>query len=293
MKHEHHHHHEHNFDDIASIKLAFFTNLVFTLVELVGGLFTNSISILSDALHDLGDSIGLGLAWYFQKLSHKDGDAQYSFGYQRFSILGALINGVVLIIGSIWIFQAAIVRIIHPEPTYAYGMIILAIFGIIFNGFAVFIMRKGDSHNENLISLHLLEDVLGWAAVLVGAIVIYFTSWYIIDPIMSIAIAIFIFYNAFSHLKDSIKIILEAVPNDIDYIALQKAIESIGHVLSVHDLHVWSMDGKRHIMSAHIVTDLEISSKNNDLMKKKITEITKGFNIDHNTLALEYMEVQC
>ena len=197
MAHEHHHHGHHHHHDTENISTAFFLNLAFTIIEIIGGLMTNSVSIMSDALHDLGDSLSLGLAWYFQKVAKKGRDKTFSYGYKRFSVLGAMINAIVLVIGSVFILQESIPRLWQPETPNAQGMFWLAILGILVNGAAVLKLKKGTSLNEKVISLHLLEDVLGWAAVLIGSVLMYFFDLPIIDPLLSIGIAFFILTNVF------------------------------------------------------------------------------------------------
>ena len=194
--HDHGHIHTHH-GDVKNIKIAFFLNLGFSIVEIIGGFLTNSVAILSDAVHDLGDSFSLGLAWYFQKFSRKQRDKNFTYGYKRFSLVGALINSIVLIAGSVLILSEAIPRIFNPQQADAGGMFLLAILGIIVNGIAVVRLRKGSSLNEKVVSLHMLEDVLGWSAVLIGAIIMKFTNLYIIDPILSVLISFFILFNVF------------------------------------------------------------------------------------------------
>lgn len=199
MHHHHHGHHHHHHHSTGNIKVAFFLNLGFAIIEIIGGLFTNSLAILSDALHDLGDSLSLGLAWYFQKYSEKERDQKYTYGYQRFSLLGAYINTIILIIGSIFIIQKSVTRILHPEEVEALGMILLAILGILVNAAAVLKLQKGTSLNEKVVTLHLMEDILGWVVVLLGSILMYFIYLPIIDPILSLGISIYILYNAFKN----------------------------------------------------------------------------------------------
>ena len=190
------HNHSHNHSE-GNIKIAFFLNLGFTIVEIIGGLYTNSLAILSDALHDLGDSLSLGLSWYFQRLSKKGSTKKFSYGYKRFSLLGAIINSIVLVVGSIFILSKAIPELFNPEETNAQGMLYLAILGVVVNGAAVFKLRKGKSLNEKVVSLHLLEDVLGWVAVLIGSIVMIYFDLPFVDPLLSILISIFVLYNVY------------------------------------------------------------------------------------------------
>ncbi len=290
-KHHHHgHHHE-----TGNIKVAFFLNLSFTIVEIIGGILTNSLAIMSDAIHDLGDSLSLGMSWYFQKLSNKKATTTFSYGYGRFSLLGAIINSVVLIIGSIFIILEAIPRIISPESANAQGMMWLAILGIIVNGAAVFKLQKGSSINERVVSLHLLEDVLGWVAVLIASIIMQFWDVPILDPILSLLIAAFVLFNVYRNIKASFKIILQAVPEKISAKEIKDYLLDIEEVQEVHDCHIWTMDGEYHIATIHIMI------KEEDFTWKKTKEI-KGnikkklhdnFHLEHVTLELESTSEVC
>ncbi|MGB0523512.1 MAG: cation diffusion facilitator family transporter [Flammeovirgaceae bacterium] len=285
MGHHHHHHsplhhHHHGHGDSSNIKVAFFLNLSFTIVEVVGGIFTNSLAILSDALHDLGDSLTLGLAWYFQNLSKKGRDQSFSYGYRRFSLLGAIINSVVLIVGSIFILVEAVPRVLHPEEVNAEGMIWLAILGIIVNGAAVLRLKKGTSINERVVSLHLLEDVLGWVAVLIASIIMLFFDVPLLDPILSMCIAAYILFNAYRGIKESFSIILQGVPKHISVKSLEQQLLRIEGVQEVHDLHIWTMDGEYNIVSVHLVVS-------DDSTKQQIAEIRK---IARNLLENEQIE---
>ena len=214
------HHHQHRIgngeDDISNIRVAFFLNFGFAIIEIIGGLLTNSVAILSDALHDFGDSLTLGLAWYFQRLSKKNRDQKFSYGYSRFSLMGAIVSSVILIIGSIFIINEAIPRLIEPQEAHAGGMAGLAILGIVVNGAAALRLRRGSSMNERVVALHLLEDVLGWTAVLIGAIIMHFKDWPWIDPVLSLLIAAIILFNVYRNLKKTLKIILQSTPEGID-----------------------------------------------------------------------------
>jgi cobalt-zinc-cadmium efflux system protein len=289
MGHDHHHHHHHNAS--GNLKVAFFLNLLFTVIEIIGGILTNSLAILSDALHDLGDSLSLGLAWYFQNLSKKGRDQKFSYGYKRFSLLGAIINSIILVVGSIFIIQAAIPRIIHPEEANAKGMILLGILGVIINGAAVLRLKKGESHNEKVVALHLLEDVLGWVAVLIGSVVIYFTDWYIIDPILSLGIALFILFNIYKNLKSSLNIILQAIPEALDLAKIETAILQVNGVVSMHDLHIWSLDGQRNVLTVHVVLAQNLTSQH--AVKVEISEAMHALGIDHCTIETELSGEDC
>lgn len=290
----HHHNHTHH-NATGNIAVAFFLNLTFTIVEFIGGFYTNSLAIMSDALHDLGDSLSLGLSWYFQKLSTKGATQKYSYGYKRFSLLGAIINSVVLIIGSVFIIKEAIPRIMSPEATDAKGMLWLAILGIIVNGAAVLKLKKGSSINERVVSLHLLEDVLGWVAVLIASIVMLYWDVPVLDPILSLLIAAFVLYNVFRNIKESVQIILQGTPKEIEMEAIRTKLIALDKVKEIHDCHVWSMDGEYNVLTAHIIVhDKAISWEEIHLLKKEIrTVLHDDFHLEHVTLELEILEENC
>ncbi|MTI22411.1 cation transporter, partial [Fulvivirga sp. RKSG066] len=266
---------------------------VFTLIEIVGGLLTNSIAILSDALHDLGDSLSLGLSWYFQNISRKGRTKKYSYGYGRFSLLGAVINAGVLLGGSAIIIYEAIPRLINPQIPNTEGMIYLAIAGVVFNGAAVLKLKKGTSINEKVVMLHLIEDVLGWVAVLIGAIVMHFYDAPIIDPLLSIGIATYILFNVYKNLKESMRIILQGTPKDIKINQIIHVLESIRDVDEVHDCHMWSLDGKKNILSAHLVVKKELTIEQLTTIKNKAKSILQENGIGHATIEFETNEEDC
>ncbi|MEQ9289540.1 MAG: cation diffusion facilitator family transporter [Cyclobacteriaceae bacterium] len=288
----HHHTHDHS-SDVKNIKAAFFLNLLFTIVEIIGGLYVNSMAILSDAVHDLGDSLSLGFSWYFQKLSKKGRDKTFSYGYKRFSVLGAIINSIVLVAGSLLILAETVPRLWQPVQPNAQGMLLLSILGIIINGAAVLKMKKGVSINEKVVSLHLLEDVLGWVAVLIGSIVMMFYDVPILDPLLSLLIAGFILYNVVKNLKASFKIILQANPQELNQEAIKEKVLTVPKVKSVHDLHSWTMDGNYHIMSIHIVLEKGITMGEQMEVKSKVREVMGQQAIDHVTIEVDCVEEPC
>lgn len=292
MAHHHNHHHGHS-HDTGNIKVAFFINLLFTIIEIIGGVLTNSVAILSDAVHDLGDSLSLGLAWYFQNYSKKKRSPSFSYGYGRFSLLGAIINSIVLVVGSVFIFIEAIPRLIEPQQPETQGMMLLAILGVIFNGAAVLRLKKGTSVNERVVSLHLLEDVLGWIAVLIGSIIMHFFDIPIIDPILSLGIALFILMNVYKNLKETIQIVMQGVPGNTDVKDVKQKLLSYPDIVAVHDIHIWSMDGEYTIMTAHIVVQHKDTLIALDSLKKKIREDLKELHIEHVTLEFEDVGENC
>lgn len=291
--HEHNHHDHHHHSDVKNIKIAFLLNLFFTIVEIVGGFMTNSIAILSDAIHDLGDCLSLGLAWYFQKVAKKGSDTSYSYGYKRFSLLGAIINSVVLITGSVLILTVAIPRIIHPVAANTSGMFFLAILGILVNGAAVFRLKKGNSINEKVVSLHLLEDVLGWLAILIGSVIMHFWNVPILDPIMSVCIACFVLYNVITNIGKSLRIILQGIPNELDIKAISEHLQQFAGVSNVHDLHVWSVDGNYNVLTVHIVLNSIPEMDKLAELKAEIRESLQEKGIQHATIEFETTDEKC
>jgi len=287
------HTHNHSHSEESNIGLAFFLNTSFTVIELIGGLLTNSIAILSDAVHDLGDSISLALAWYFQKLSKKGSTKQYSYGYKRFSLLGAIINSIVLVAGSIYILSEAIPRLFSPQETNAKGMFLLAIFGIIVNGIGVLRTRKAKSINERVVSLHLLEDVLGWAAVLVGSAVMYFTGWTIIDPILSLLIACFVLSNIYKNIKQVLPILLQGTPVEIEQEHIIEKLKGIEDIANIHDLHIWSLDEEYTVLTVHIILNETQPMEKLAELKRKVRSVLKKEGIQHVTTEFEMPNEEC
>ncbi len=286
MSHPHSHTHTHT----DNIRVAFFLNLGFTLFEIIGGLYTNSLAILSDALHDLGDSFSLGMAWYLERHSHKESDRKYSYGYRRFSLLAALINTVILIAGSIYILSEAIPRLLHPEPAKAGGMIFLAVIGILVNGAAALRVRGEGSLNAQVISWHLLEDVLGWAAVLIVSISLLITDIYILDPILSILINLYVLYNVIGKLRKTLSLFLQAVPDTFEIPEIEHLLTNIPRVLSVHHTHVWSLDGENHVLTTHLVVNPEADKEDLVRIKQDVRQITSKMSLAHSTIELELGE---
>lgn len=287
------HHHHHVDSTTGKIKTAFFLNFAFTIIELIGGLLTNSMAILSDALHDLGDSLSLGLAWFLQKVSRKEQSEHFSFGYRRFSLLAALINSVVLIVGSVFILTEAVPRLLNPEQPNAAGMIALSVLGILVNGAAVFRLRGGDSMNQKVMSWHLLEDVLGWVAVFIVSLLMLFFDLPILDPIASIGITIFILYNVVKNLIQTMRLFLEAVPSGVDLDDIVGKINAITGVQSSHHTHLWSLDGENHAFSTHVVVGRDTTKQEVCQVKADVKDILSPIHLEHVTIEVEYEDDPC
>ncbi len=290
--HSHTHQHSHH-GEVKNIKIAFFLNLSFSVIEIAGGFLTNSVAILSDAIHDLGDSLSLGMAWYFQKFSDKQRDKNYTYGYKRFSLVGALINSIVLLAGSVLILSKTIPRLFNPQPADARGMFLLAILGIIVNGIAVLRLRKGNTLNEKVVSLHLLEDVLGWTAVLIGSIIMNFTGLHIIDPILSVMISAFILFNVFKNIRELFRIILQGTPHEIKTDEVEAYILDIEGIDSIHDLHLWTVDGNYNVLTIHVVLKNALNMEQLAELKNQIRNVLMKKGVEHITIEFETKGEKC
>ncbi len=273
--------------------LSFILNFVFTIIEFIGGLITNSVALLSDSVHDLGDSISIGIAIYLEKKSKKKPDEKYTYGYRRFSLLGALISSIILLIGSGVIIFEAINRLINPELINTELIIYFAIFGVVVNGLAAFNTSKGKSLNEKAITLHMFEDVLGWFALLVASIIMHYTDILILDALLSLAFTIFIIFHALRNLKQVFNVFLEASPKDIDIDQIIKELETVDHVVKIHHFHVWSLEGNYSLCTLHAV--IKDNTINIEIIKvqNKLIEILKSKSIKHVTIQLEFESYKC
>ncbi len=271
-----------------NILIAFILNFAFSIFEFVGGIFTGSIAIISDAIHDLGDSASIGISFFLEKKSKLKPDEIYTYGYTRFSILGSVITNLILLFGSLTVIYNAVVRIINPKTISYDGMIIFAVVGVVVNFLARIFTKHGDSLNQKAVSLHMLEDLLGWVVVLIGAIVMRFTNFYLLDSIMSIGVSIFILINAIKGLKEGLILLLEKIPSEISVEEIKEHILEIDGISDVHHIHIWSMDGQNNYATMHIVTD-----EDSHHIKEKVREELSEHRIQHATLELEKVGERC
>lgn len=289
--HEHHlHHHDHG---LGNIRVAFFLNITFTLIEIAGGLYTNSVTILSDALHDLGDSLSLGMSWYFEKVARRKRDASFTYGYGRFSLLSAFINALVLIVGSVFILKEAVGRLWAPEQPDVQGMFVLALIGVLFNGIAVYRMRRGKTMNEQVMTWHLMEDVLGWVAVLILSVVMYFVDAPVLDPIFSVLFTLYILWHVLKNFKQTLKIFLQAKPVHFDMEAFEDWVDAQKEIVEVHDLHAWSMDGDFDVLSLHVVVADDMKQEAIMALKKKVRARLQSMEMEHVTIEVEFEAERC
>ena len=271
-----------------NILIAFILNLSFSIFEFIGGIFTGSVAILSDSVHDIGDAVSIGFSYFLEKKSKKQPDSTYTYGYMRFSVLGGVITTLILLFGSCAVIYNAILRIFNPVEINYNGMIVFAIIGALVNFLAAYFTRDGDSINQRAVNLHMLEDVLGWLVVLVGAIIMRFTDIKIIDPVMSIGVAIFIFINSIKNLKEVLELFLAKIPESISIDEIKEHILHIEGVKDVHHIHIWSMDGHHNYATMHVVADGDAHK-----IKDSIREELREHGIGHATLELESADEHC
>ncbi len=271
-----------------NILIAFILNLAFSIFEFVGGALTGSVAILSDAVHDIGDAASIGISYFLERKSKKQPDEIYTYGYSRFSVVGSLITTVILLFGSTMVTYNAVVRLFHPVPIDYSGMIVFALIGAGVNLLAALLTKDGDSLNQKAVNLHMLEDVLGWLVVLIGAVVMRFTDFAILDPILSICVSVFIFINAVKNLKQIENLFLEKIPADINLQEIKEHLCEIDGVLDVHHIHIWSLDESSHYATMHVVAE-----NGGHELKDKIRKELKHHNICHVTLEFETPGEHC
>ncbi|MCG9912174.1 MAG: cation diffusion facilitator family transporter [Flavobacteriales bacterium] len=297
--HHDHHTHEHGGEKVTKdLWIAFLLNLTFTILEFIGGFFSNSMAVMTDAVHDLGDTVAIGSALFLEKYSTRGRDTLYSYGYRRYSPMAAFINGIILIIGSVIMLSHAIPAIFNPSEVKPDIMLGMAILGIIFNGLAVLRLRHGHahshgtSHNRNVVMLHLMEDVLGWVAVLIGSLVIRFTGWHILDPILSVAIALYILFNAVKGVWAIGKIFLQTVPDKQLIQRLETQLKAIPGVKNVHDLHAWTMDGNYHVITVHLLPEKGTLAEDWRRIQQETANIMQAEKVKHYTIQID-MDSEC
>lgn len=288
-----HHHHSHGNHSSTRIAWAFFLNLGFSVIEFVGGWLTNSTAIMADAVHDLGDSLSIGFGWLLSRLGERPANDVFSYGYRRFTLLGALLNGVVLVVGSVWVLREALSRLQDPQMPIAEGMLGMAVFGIVVNGFAAWKLREGRSLNERVLNWHLLEDVLGWVAVLLVSVLLLFVDWPILDPLLSIVFSLFILINVARMLWQTGNLFLQASPDRTLRATIEERLRQLDHVSDIHHLHVWSLDGEHHVLSVHVVVADCLELPSQMALKGEIARALAGLGLLHTTVELEFPDEFC
>ncbi len=293
--HSGHHHHHHELPDlvhasaetIRRFKIAFFLNLSFALIELIGGFFVHSMAILSDALHDFGDAMALGLALYLERASRAPSNQNYTYGFRRYSVLSAVVTGVILLVGSSFILVESIQRWQTPTQPQPFGMMLLALLGLTVNAYAAFKLSHSHSLNEKMLRLHLLEDVFGWLLVLIGAALIQWTGWVQIDLILAMGLSVWVIYNVIRNLQGTWKVFLQATPEDLRVEKIIAEIQKNHQVKGVHHCHLWSIDGNEHIFTAHVLVANDNTLSQVAEIKSDIKKTLKKFHIVEATLEFE------
>lgn len=290
----HHHHHGHNHSHAPkgskNILTAFYLNATFSVVEFIGGYLTNSVAIYSDALHDFGDSLALLFAYFAEKLSLKDADDTYTFGYRRFSILSAFINGVILLSGSLYVIYEAVSRLYSPEEVKPEGMLVLAVIGIAVNSIAAYKLSKNEGVNSKMVMYHLLEDLLGWIAVFIVSIVLLFKPWYILDSILSILISLIILRGVYKNLIKVGMIFLQKFPDNLEIAKIKDEILAFELVEDIHAIKGWSIDDETYYLRFHVKVPKETTIGELDYIKPKIRDVLLKHKVTFSTLEFESQE---
>lgn len=293
MHGHHHHHHASEQSSEKRIALAFFLNLFFSIIEFIGGILTQSTAIMADAVHDLGDSLSIGTAWILQRLGRKSANYTFTYGYRRLSLFGAALNGLILLAGSAWVLNEAFNRLNNPIMPVTEGMFLLAILGVCVNGYAAYRLSKGKTLNERVLNWHLIEDVLGWCAVLILSIVLHFFHWPILDPLLSIAFTLFILVNVARMLWSTAKLFFQAVPDTQLLHDVRQTLLSLPGTQAVHHLHLWSLDGEKHVLTAHVVVQADTSISDYQNIKADLQIALAQFNLSHTTIEIELSQEDC
>ncbi len=275
------HNHEHHKKATGNLLFVFILNIVFNVIVIMGGLITNSVAILADCLHDLSDTISIGLAWVLEHISQKTPNKNYTYGYQRFSILGAVITSIFVIVVSVIVVYESCSRLFSPVEPETGWMLLVAIVGLIFKGISVFKLHGGETINEKVILFHLLSDVFGWVAILVISVILMFWNVSFLDPLISLIISLWLLYNMEKSLHESVCVLLQKSPKNIDINEIESQIENLNHIESVIDIHLWSLDGIDSILTLKVNID---NVNNGDEVKKEIYTIVSKYHIVDTTV---------
>lgn len=270
-----------------NILVAFYLNATFAVVELIGGYLTNSVAIFSDALHDLGDSIALLFAYYSEKYSKKSPDKNFTFGYKRFSVLAALVNGLMLLAGSIFVIYEAVLRLSSPEVVKPEGMLLLAIIGIVVNSIAAYRLSKDSGLNQKMVMYHLLEDILGWVAVFIVSIVLLYKPWFILDSILSILISLVILRGVYKNILKVLSILLQRFPDELEIDQIEKELNELTLIEDVHAFKGWSLDSESFYLRFHVSLPEITTMKEVDELKSTIKAVLKKYHVEYSSVEFE------
>lgn len=279
---------------MKGLKLTFFLNLGFAIFEFIGGYLTNSVAVMSDALHDLGDAMALGLAWWFEKKSVQKATPAYTYGYRRFSLLSSVFTGTILLIGGVFVVREAVTRLFEPEPVVAWGMLVMAIFGIAINGWSLLQFSSQGGASERMVRLHLIEDVAGWIILLFTALVMQFVDWPWLDAIVAIGLSAWIMMNVVRQLVAVAAVFLQALPAGLSVPKIEGVIRAIPGVADCHHTHIWSLDGEKHILTTHIRLPAGADVATLSELKQKVkSQLQKKFAIVEATIEFEFDGEAC
>ena len=267
-----------------AVWLAFFLNLSFAIVEFIAGGIFGSSAVLADSVHDLGDALAIGFSAFLETISNREEDNHYTLGYKRFSLLGAMVTAVILMTGSGMVILENLVKLFHPQPVNEEGLLWLGIIAISVNVLASLVIRKGQTKNESILSLHFLGDTLGWVAVILMAVVLRFTDWYILDPLLSLAISFFILSKAIPRFWSTLKIFLDAVPEGVDIKQVKNDLEQLDNVASINQLNLWTMDGLEKNAIVHVCLD---HVKHMEVCKESIRDLLKESGFQNVTIEVD------
>lgn len=291
--HHNHHNHHHHHDSTSNIKTALILNFVFSIIELIGGILTQSVAILSDAVHDMGDTLSLAFSYFLEKKSKKESNKDFSYGYKRLSLLSAVITACFLIVGSIFVLIESLKRLFNPVQPHVEGMIFLAILGIAVNGYAAWKTSHGKNMNERVISWHMIEDLLGWVVVFIGSIVMLFVDFPMLDPILSIGFSLFILRGVYKSLTATVKLFLQGVPDQLDLNAIMNDLTQVDGIIGVHDCHLWSLDGESHVLTIHAVIGNETDVNHIKTLKQRLRDSAQKHGHFHLTIEFETESEHC
>lgn len=273
--------------------ISFTLNFIFTIFEFIGGLLTNSIALISDSIHDLGDSISIGLAIFLEKKAEKKPDQFYTYGYKRYSLLGGFISSFILVIGSVFVLTEAIPRLLNPEPVDSLNLIWFAIVGVVINGIAAINANKGSSISEKVISLHLFEDVLGWIALLIGAFFMHFFQIFLIDSLLSILFTLYILSHVVKNIKQIFQVFLEKAPIEPSYEEIESTCLSNPMIQSIHHVHHWSLEGENSLVTMHVVLKKEVEAAKLMGIKEDLHHRLHEIGVLHSTIEFEVEGEEC
>ena len=268
----------------GAVWLAFFLNLSYAIIEFIAGGVFSSSAVLADSVHDLGDAIAIGVSAVLETISNREEDSHYTLGYKRFSLLGALVTAVILMTGSVLVILENITKLFHPQPVNDEGILWLGIIAVSINVLASLVVRKGKTKNESILSLHFLEDTLGWVAVILMAIVLRFTDWYILDPLLSLIISVFILSKALPRFWSTLKIFLDAVPEGVDIEQVKSDLDQLDRVASINQLNLWTMDGLEKNAIVHVCLK-EIEKM--EVCKEAIRAMLKDYGFQNITIEVD------